>query len=596
MKRNKKMYLSVVLILIVGTIAISAPAELTQDIHVLVVSDDADPKTGAQHKMDKDRIVGLMGHSVAIMLEAENPDAIVHIDELLSSNRQLTKDSILRWCRNVNPGTDEVVFVYFSGRGGADKTGAKERFLYVQNDEKLYRTEITPLLERMQCRLKILITEADSVGPPATRPRQTTNTQRVVDFSTTATLTETDALRQLFLEHKGFLNLTSTSLGHLSLENKLMGGYFTTSLMNAIIPDAFEDVDQFPQDDFVSWAEVFEFTKENLNEFYEVNEPTLLPSLKKRLKQLNQTTQVPEVLSEFPTSGSIDADPVVVSVPAARTQDLHVLMVVQDGQPRTGRQHGVDKERIETLMQSSVRSMLAEEGLRATVSIDELLSNDRQLTKANIFGWLQGINPGPDDVVFVYYSGHGFADKTGAKERYIYVEDSEDGKLYRKELVKAMEGLNCRLKILITDISSWGPPPPQTRHSTNTPRFVGVSSDAPLTQTDVLRQLFFEHKGFLNLTATSLGHVAMGQKDEGGYFTLALMKGIFPDEISELDRNPQDGFVSWEEVFELTKGYLNKHYKANESAFSPRLRERLEQLGQTTQTPEVLSDFPKRIR
>lgn len=288
------------------------------------------------------------------------------------------------------------------------------------------------------------------------------------------------------------------------------------------------------------------------------------------------------------------ASSIAVSGAAELPQDIYVLLVIDNGNPTTGHQHETNKQRIETLMQRSVVSMLTEKGLRTTVSIDELLSNDRQVTKSNILGWLQEINPGPDDVVFVYFSGHGGADKTGAKERFFYVERNE--KLYRKELVKAMEGLNCRLKILITATGSTGPPPTKPKPSTNTRRFVGVSTDAPLTQTDVLRQLFFEHKGFLNLTATSLGHVAMGSADEGGWFTKALIEGMLPAELSELDRNPQDGFVSWEEVFELTTVHLNHIYQASLANFSERLKERLQQPNQTTQTPEVLSDFPKRVQ
>ena len=287
---------------------------------------------------------------------------------------------------------------------------------------------------------------------------------------------------------------------------------------------------------------------------------------------------------------------IAVLATAGPPQDIYVLLAIDNGNPKTGKQHDLDKERIVGLMVNRVVSMLEKEKLGTTISIDELLSNDRELTAANIFDWLRRINPGPDDVVFVYFSGHGGADGEGAQERFLHLEG---GKTYRKELVKIMEELKCRLKILITETDSAGPPVTQPRRSTNTRRFVGVSTNAPLTRTDVLRQLFFEHKGFLNVTSTSLGHIAIGNSLDGGWFTLALMKAIAPirsPDFSKVDRNPQDGFVSWEEVFELTKEYLNEHYKANESNFSPGLKERFERLGQTTQTPEVLSEFPKRIR
>ena len=287
---------------------------------------------------------------------------------------------------------------------------------------------------------------------------------------------------------------------------------------------------------------------------------------------------------------------ITVSAATASAQDIHVLIASDDVDPMMGEQYEADKQKIVRLMENNVVSMLEKERLGTTISIDELLSSDDELTADNILGWLRRVNPGPDDVVFVYFSGHGGADIEGAKERFLRVQNVQGGNLYRKELVKIMEGLNCRLKILITETGSSGPQGTKPRRSTNTRRFVGVSTHTPLTQTDVLRQLFFEHKGFLNLTATRLGHFAIGNINDGGWFTEALIKGMLPPDLSEVDRNPQDGFVSWEEVFELTKEYLNKHYKANESNFSPLSRESLQQRNQTTQIPEVLSDFPKQIR
>ena len=283
---------------------------------------------------------------------------------------------------------------------------------------------------------------------------------------------------------------------------------------------------------------------------------------------------------------------IAVSAPAGTPQDIYVLLAIDNGNAKTGSQHMVDKDRIEVLMANRVVSTLKKERLGTTISIDELLSNDRELTAASILDWLRRVNPEPDDVVFVYFSGHGGADKTGAQERFLLLED---GKTYRKEIVKAMEALNCQLKILITDTDSTGPPTAKPKRATNTRRYVGLSTHATLTETDVLRQLFFEHKGFLNLTATSLGHSALADGSHGGWFTMALMRAMFSADLSKVDRNPQDGFVSWEEVFELTKEYLHEHYQVDESNFPPRMKERLERLNQTTQTPEVLSDFPKRI-
>ena len=277
-----------------------------------------------------------------------------------------------------------------------------------------------------------------------------------------------------------------------------------------------------------------------------------------------------------------------VFVPAALAQNApvnapvnaHVLMVIDNGNPNTGKQHNVDKDRIEALMKNKVATMLEiERGKMSTVKMTELLSNDRQAKKDNIFNWLKDVNPDPDDIVFVYFSGHGGADKTGAQERYINLEG---GKLYRKELVKAIEALPCRLKILITDACSAGPLAPET-----IPVFA--------SQHDVLRDLFLGHEGFLNLTSTSLGHVAAGDPSMGSYFTAALMDGILPDDRNMVDKNPNDNFVSWEEVFEVATESLDEFFQANLPKFKKRMKERLKKINQKTQTPQALSEFPKRI-
>lgn len=288
-----------------------------------------------------------------------------------------------------------------------------------------------------------------------------------------------------------------------------------------------------------------------------------------------------------------------VWIPDAPAQNIHVLMVIDNGNPKTGLRHDVNKSGIENLMKNSVAAMLAKERPSAAVKISELLSNDSQVTLKNIFGWIQNLNQGIDDVVFVYFSGHGGADKQEAKERYLLLQRS---KTYRKEIVKTMQALNCRLKILITEVDSSGSlvTPPADSTDTHAGDDGNKSTDTDthtpnITQMDCFRQLFLEHEGFLNITSTSLGHMAWGDNLTGGYFTHTFIQGILPYEFSELDRNPHDGFVSWEEVVELTNIYLDARFQMELPRFPKPMKVHLETRNQTTQVSEVLSDFPKPI-
>lgn len=289
MTRNKQIRLWISLILIAGSIAVFVTAAPAQNIHVLMVIDDANPRTGSRHTVDRLRIEALMNIGVRRhMFEKQRPDATVKMTELRSKDNQAKMDNILNWLQNVNPATEDVVFVYFSGPGGIDEADAKRRFLILQNDEKLYRKEIATLIEGMQCRLKILVTDTYN----AIDTRQLWDL--VVDDWTV------DVLHNLFFEHEGFLNITSSAFGQIAISSSERGGYFTASLINGMFPSDMRVIDRKPQDGFVSWEEVFEFTKEDMNYFYESSEPGFPSNLKETLQQRNQTTQTPEVLSEFP--------------------------------------------------------------------------------------------------------------------------------------------------------------------------------------------------------------------------------------------------------------------------------------------------------
>ena len=139
MNRNKQIHLWIVLILLVGAITIFVPTVLAQDIHVLIASDDGNPISGKSHKIDKNSIGALVKVNIGFMFEKERPDATVNIKELLSSDNTLTMENIFDWFRNLNPSPDDVVFVYYSGPGGADEENPKRRYIKL-GELKLYRS------------------------------------------------------------------------------------------------------------------------------------------------------------------------------------------------------------------------------------------------------------------------------------------------------------------------------------------------------------------------------------------------------------------------------------------------------------------------
>ena len=285
----------------------------------------------------------------------------------------------------------------------------------------------------------------------------------------------------------------------------------------------------------------------------------------------------------------------LVFTPAADAVTIHTLLII-DGAAWDSEEHETSKKAMRRFLKQ------IESGLGCVVEVSVLNTNNlrdpddpsspadpsKLASSDNVLKWVSALRPAADDVVFVYFSGHGRADKEeGVYRHFLRLQDKS---LYRKEIAKAIEALNCRLKMLITDTDSIGPPilVRQTIDSTiKSTQHRSVSSNPR-----ILGHLFLLHEGFLNLKSCSWGQGSLGSALRGGFFTVSLMEAII-DFDPRADVNG-DSFVSWEEVFELTKQYLNALYQEESVNFSPDLKEMLQRIGQTTQIPQALN-FPIRM-
>ena len=273
----------------------------------------------------------------------------------------------------------------------------------------------------------------------------------------------------------------------------------------------------------------------------------------------------------------------VVFTPAAEATRIHALLIILDGDPTNFGHYQKSREQVEVFLTEVKRKLHIP--VDTTHLLSSVIDTDPKYTSStNILAWLSDVSLRckDDDVVFVYYAGHGGADKSepDKEEDKLFLSLPSERKFYRKDIVSELEELDCRLKLLITDTCSFGPP--ITDHA-------GV---APSLKS-ALTNLFFEHEGFLNITAASQGQLAASDSVVGGWFTRSLVISIL-QEYATLDKN-NDNFVSWQEVFKVTKEETMDYFEKNKHKFSSYWKKRLRQAGQTEQNPKQYGKFPEQI-
>lgn len=256
------------------------PAADAQTIHALLVIMDGDASIGPG-------VAGSRRQIENLLRDIERKDVCrVEKSVLKSTEDEATSDRVKRWIKDVRPDSNkDVVFVYFAGHGGM----LNNRTFIALQGGILYRDELVRAMEQAQtCRLKILITDSCSndveVRPPSLNP------------------TLESALKNLFVEHKGFLHLAAATEGEYAWvvvpgpdSTSGGGGYFTTSLVQTI----YEYPDN-NNDDFVSWQEIFNATKKKTMGLFDAAYPGFSDERKADLRQRGITSQTPKYYGELP--------------------------------------------------------------------------------------------------------------------------------------------------------------------------------------------------------------------------------------------------------------------------------------------------------
>lgn len=245
-------------------------------------------------------------------------------------------------------------------------------------------------------------------------------------------------------------------------------------------------------------------------------------------------------------------------------QVMHALLVIMDGDVNIGASAEKDAETVEQCLKSLESWRILQ------LNMSTLRSSQRKVLGSSIFDWLDKLKTSSNDVVLIYFSGHGFIDEEGS--HFLWFDNGDY--ISRDGIVNNLKSLKCRLKLFITDACSnlVVLPPPVT----STPRSLGESRDK-----QYYKNLFMDHEGLLDVTAASEGELAWGNSTLGGYFTISLFSA-FSGEGAD--------FRSWEDVVSDAQKGTMKLFE--QTSFSDSERSRMREKGITGQRPKAYS-LPK---
>jgi len=214
---------------------------------------------------------------------------------------------------------------------------------------------------------------------------------------------------------------------------------------------------------------------------------------------------------------------------AQTTYAFYALLILMDNDVNIAPSVTKDAETV----QSSLK-VLETEGI-CQLNVKVLQDSERKVSTSDMVEWIMNLEPSSDDVMMIYYSGHGFIDD---QNRHFLAFDEGDT-IARSDVIARMKTIDCRLQILITDCCSNLASLPTT--ITATPRSIGEKSDKKY-----YKDLFISHKGLLDITAASEGEYAWGNSSRGGYFTNSLFSAFKGDGNSfrmwrDVIKDAQDG-------------------------------------------------------
>lgn len=249
---------------------------------------------------------------------------------------------------------------------------------------------------------------------------------------------------------------------------------------------------------------------------------------------------------------------VMLTAPTVEAQTVHALQVIMENDTLSAKPATFNAGM--RVNQEGITGFLRKVDGVYHVEETVYLSSRGETTVDNVLRWVRNVPSTSQDVVFVYYSGHGAMVSKTDRRTWLALDSTSAGqrteRLYRDDLADAVKSRPGRLKLIVTDAcSSYDPSVPS--------KLVSFASPVPRKNKKMITDLFGEHEGVLHVNGASEGQYGWTNATGGSYFTESFLEAIKPD----ADMNG-DGFVEWGEVFAIAQNATEEKFKQKKNAGS----------------------------
>jgi len=197
---------------------------------------------------------------------------------------------------------------------------------------------------------------------------------------------------------------------------------------------------------------------------------------------------------------------------------LHALIVVDTDDRSVGESVKIDLQNMQNLMRDISQYTEMRENTQ------QISGND--VTRGNVNSAINNLSVGSNDVVFFYYSGHGF---NPGRSKWPAMS-LNDGSLTLKEVKATLKRKKPRLLIVMAD----------TCNSFTGGRFPPLGS---ARGSDNYKELFLKYQGVITASSSKPGQYSWGNERIGGLYTYQFL-GSLNQELSSTQRPSWDALMS----------------------------------------------------